>query len=118
MGSSSPANHPELLQHAIAIGKSDIVNFMLDTLGADPSIVPVKLDLDMFASARGKNELYRQSPFIIQAAASGNWETFKAFSNRDECDIETRGHIVLSRARFNAVSSNVIGAAAYFGKAK
>ena len=45
-------------------------------------------------------------------------ETLKAFSNREECDIESRGHIVLSKVRKNAVSSNVIGAAAYYGKGK
>ena len=48
---------------------------------------------------------------------SGNNETFKHLSNAG-CDITERGHIVLSRSRLNSVVSNVIGAAAYFGKPK
>ena len=65
-----------------------------------------------------KNEAYRQTPFVIQAAQSGNVETLKQLTNAGECDITARGHIVLSRSRLNSVASNVIGAAAYYGKPK
>jgi len=107
---------PELLQYAVAVGKSDMVNFMLDDLGVDPTDVPSKLECDM--NANDNTQLYRKSPYIIQAACSGNFETLKAFSNRDSCDIESRGHFILSKVRMNSVSSNVLGAAAYHGKGK
>ena len=55
---------------------------------------------------------------MIQAAQSGNVETLKHLTNAGECDISARGHIVLSRSRLNSVTSNVIGAAAYYGKPK
>ena len=48
----------------------------------------------------------------------GNVETLKQLTNAGECDITARGHIVLSRSRLNSVTSNVIGAAAYYGKPK
>ena len=65
-----------------------------------------------------KNEVYRQTPYVIQAAQSGNSETLKHLTNDGECDLTDRGHIVLSRSRLNSVTSNVIGAAAYYGKPK
>ena len=116
MLSKAGGQGPELLQHAIQIGKSDIVNYLLDVVGVDPTDVPSKIEVDV--TQRDKNELYRKSPYIIQAACSGNFETLKAFLNTEKCDIDSRGHIVLSRSRLNAVSSNVVGAAAYFGKPK
>ena len=61
------------------------------------------------------NRDYRKSPFIIQAACSGNVEIIKKIravgGNIDEV-----GHIALTKARRNSVKSNVIGAAAYFGR--
>ena len=116
LSASMQMHRAELLQHAVAVGKSDIVKYMLEELGVDPNDVPAKLDCDM--NARDNTQLYRKSPFIIQAACSGNFETLKAFSNQDSCDIESRGHIVLSKVRKNTVSSNVLGAAAYYGKGK
>ena len=67
------------------------------------------------ASSEENAENYRCSPFTIQAAAKGSYESLKHLVNGG-CDItEDIGHICLSRRRMNAVQSNVIGAAAYHG---
>ena len=55
---------------------------------------------------------------MIQAAQSGNSESLKHLTNQEACEITQRGHIVLSRSRLNSVTSNVIGAAAYYAKPK
>jgi len=70
------------------------------------------------ADSADKNEVYRSTPFVIQAAQSGNVETLRHLTDEGECDLTERGHIVLSRSRLNSVTSNVIGAAAYYGKPK
>ena len=49
---------------------------------------------------------------------SGNSETLKHLINEGNCEISDEGHIVYSRSRFNSVVSNVVGAAAYYGKPK
>ena len=60
---------------------------------------------------------YRVSPFIIQAACHGNLEIFKLLVTGG-CSLNDVGHICLSKRRQNAVASNVVGAAAYYGQTK
>ena len=59
-------------------------------------------------------ENYRISPFIIQAACHGTIEIFKLLVAAG-CTTNEVGHICLSKRRQNAVVSNVIGGAAYYG---
>ena len=60
------------------------------------------------------HNLYRQSPFIIQAACAGHVGIIKKLVTAG-CSLSEVGHICLSRRRQNSVATNVIGAAAYWG---
>lgn len=63
------------------------------------------------------HELYRPSPYLVQAACKNNVEIFKDLVNNN-CSLNDVGYIGLSRARKNAVASNVVGAAAFHGNWK
>jgi hypothetical protein len=58
---------------------------------------------------------YRKSPYIIQACVAGNIPVFDALVKAG-CSIKDVGHICLSKKRKNTVISNVLGAAAYWGR--
>ena len=64
-------------------------------------------------------ETYRVAPYAIQAACAGDPESFKMLVNAG-CPpwTEAFGHICLSKRRQNTVHSNVVGAAAYWGRYK
>ena len=59
------------------------------------------------------HKIYRKSPFLVQAACYGSLDIFKILLEAG-CDINSCGHICLSKRR-NTVSSNVAGGAAYYG---
>jgi hypothetical protein len=63
------------------------------------------------------SETYRKTTFLIQATQQGNLDTFQLILKTGRPIFEA-GHICLSRKRHNAVTSNVVAAAAYFGHAK
>lgn len=63
------------------------------------------------------SEKYRQAPWIIQAACAGDVPVIKAFLEGG-CQLTEVGHICISKRRMNSVTSNVIGAAAYYGQDK
>lgn len=60
---------------------------------------------------------YRRSPYVLQAAASGDVTTLQAVLDAAG-SIADAGFICLSKKRKNHVASNVVGAAAYAGKRK
>ena len=63
-----------------------------------------------------KTQEYRKSPFIIQAASTASWDACNVLLKRG-AKINEVGYIGFSRKRKNQVISNVLGAAAYNGKA-
>lgn len=63
------------------------------------------------------HNIYREAPFIIQAACAGEVEIIKILVKAG-CSLQDVGHICLSKRRQNSVASNVIGAAAYHGHSK
>lgn len=60
------------------------------------------------------NEVYRKSPFSIQAACAGDEACFKTILLTGG-KISDIGFICLSKKRKNQVISNIIGAASYHG---
>lgn len=60
---------------------------------------------------------YRRSPYVVQAAASGDLATLDVLLARG-ADLAETGFICLSKKRKNHVVANIIGAAAYAGKRK
>ena len=66
--------------------------------------------------------LYRQTPFMIQAAVAGNVEVIKALEAAGKSILGINydfgnnfGHIGLSKKHQNSFCSNVLGASAYWG---
>ena len=57
-----------------------------------------------------------ESPLLIQAAIGGDIEILKYLISKGFNDIDNVGHIALSKKQRNSVVSNVIGAAAYYGR--
>ena len=57
-----------------------------------------------------------ECPLVIQAAIGGDIEILKYLISKGFNDIDSVGHIALSKKQRNSVVSNVIGAAAYYGK--
>ena len=68
----------------------------------------------MSSDPKKLSENYRKSPFIIQAACSGDIYCFKTLLTQG-CKITEQGFICLSPKKKNQVITNVIGAAAYYG---
>jgi hypothetical protein len=58
---------------------------------------------------------YRKAPYVILAAKSGDLETFKLVLENGG-SLGDCGIIGLTKKRKNQIISNVIGAAAYYGK--
>jgi len=98
---------PEFLAYSTLYGKKDIVDLFIGK-GADIMNPPDTLDGE---------EDYRRTPYIILAAQSGDQPTFEAILKHGGSLSDT-GFICLSKKRKNMVISNVVGAAAYFGKTK
>lgn len=96
----------DLLQAAAFHGKTDIVELLLSK-GADCMNPPESVN----------DETYRKSPFILQAAISGNISTLDALLKRGGSLLDS-GFITLSKKKKNHVVSNVVGCAAYHGKKK
>ena len=92
---------------AIALGKSQFVEVLLDN----------KIDIFSPPEKIEGLTLYQKTPYIIMAVASGNKKTINTFL-RAGANIEELGCICFSENNKNAVISNVIGAATYFGHDK
>ena len=60
------------------------------------------------------NDVYRKSPFIIQAASYGDLDCFRTLLAVG-CKLTDHGYICLSKKKKNQVISNVVGAAAFNG---
>lgn len=57
-----------------------------------------------------------ECPLIIQGAIGGDVELFKYLVDKGFFDYQSVGHIALSKKQKNSVITNVIGAAAYYGR--
>lgn len=97
----------DLLQAACAQGKKDMVELLMKK-GADIMNPP--------DSISGEDS-YRRSPFIIQAASSGDVDTLMFVLDNGGA-IADCGFVTLSKKRKNQVISNVVGCAAWFGRKK
>ena len=64
-----------------------------------------------------KNQEYRKSPFIIQAASTSNWPIF-SFLLKKGCKISDQGYIGFSKKKKNQVVSNALGGAAFNGRSE
>ena len=62
-----------------------------------------------------ENFLSVECPLIIQAAIGGDLDIFKFLVDRG-ANLQTTGHIAISRKNKNSVISNVLGAAAFYGR--
>jgi hypothetical protein len=62
-----------------------------------------------------ENFLNVECPLIIQAAIGGDLDIFKFLVDRG-ANLQTSGHICLSRKNKNSVISNVLGAASFYGR--
>jgi hypothetical protein len=60
---------------------------------------------------------YRKTPYLIQAAQQGNLDSVQLLLQKG-CDLKEVGHICLSRRKHNSTSSNLVGAAAYYGNSR
>ena len=95
----------DLLQIACVNGNKDAIDLLIEK-GADIMSPPDVVQGD---------EFYRKSPFIIQAAKSGDLSSVEAVLQHGGSLIEC-GSICLSKKKKNVVASNLIGCAAYYGK--
>lgn len=102
-------NGADVMQMACSMGKHEIVDLLVEK-GVDILNPPELVQND---------ESYRRSPFIIQAAKSGNSDTYDAVKrhvlSKNSSPIET-GCICISKKKKNVVISNAIGCAAFWGK--
>ena len=57
--------------------------------------------------------MYRQTPFILEAAKTDDLETVKLLQKRN-ADIHERGHFCFSPVYKNSVQSNIVATAAFF----
>lgn len=64
-----------------------------------------------------KSQEYRKAPFVIQAACTSNWEIVNILLKKG-AKANEQGYIGFSKKRKNQVISNVLGAAAYNGRAE
>lgn len=71
--------------------------------------------IDVMTEAPAMDRDYRPTPYIIQAITSSSLEIVKILLAAG-CTLDAFGHIGFSASRRNAVSSNVLGAAAYHNK--
>lgn len=64
-------------------------------------------------SDQGKfSNIYRQSPFIIQATITGNKKIFNLIANQLDCSIHATGFIGFNKKR-GMIIQNILGAAAF-----
>ena len=89
----------ELIQTAIYYKQPLILRYFLDQ-GASFQHAPPSTISKLYTENNNESELYRPSPWAIQAACAGNVEVFKivleSFTN-----MTTSGHICLSKRRKN-----------------
>lgn len=97
----------DLLQAAAFHGKAEIVDMFVEK-GADIHNPPEDISGD---------DSYRRTPHVITACISGDIPTLEAVLRAGGA-INEKGFITFSKKRKNLVSSNVIGAAAYWGKTR
>lgn len=100
-------NGSDCMQMSCVMGKEKLVDLFVEK-GVDILNPPEAVQND---------DQYRRSPYIIQAAKSGSIETFETVKKHGANVIE-QGCICLSKKKKNVVISNVVGAAAYYGKSK
>ena len=82
---------PDLAQAAISAGKSDMVKLFKEK-GIDVSNPPERSQYDVE---------YRRSPYVIQAAASGDRETLQVILGEQGADIKEKGFIGFSKSKKN-----------------
>lgn len=97
----------DLLQAAAFHGKAEIVDMFVDR-GADIHNPPEDIAGD---------DSYRKTPHVITAVISGDIPTLDAVLRAGGA-INEKGFITFSKKRKNLVNSNVVGAAAYWGKTR
>jgi ankyrin repeat protein len=71
--------------------------------------------IDVMTQAPAMDRDYRPTPYIIQAITTSSLEIVRILLAAG-CTLDAFGHIGFSASRRNAVSSNVLGAAAYHNK--
>lgn len=104
----------QLIQAALAFGKADMLKFYISK-GANVDLPPDTVS-KLYIDHERKPE-YRNSPFIIQAAAQGDLECYETLIQHG-CKTTDTGFIGFSLKRKNQVISNVTGAAAFHGSYK
>jgi len=98
---------PDIAQSAVSLGKHEILELLVHK-GVDLMSPPERVH---------DEPGYRRSPYVLQAAASGDVPTLELVLD-NAGSIADSGFICLSKKRKNHVVSNVVGAAAYAGKRK
>ena len=100
---------------------------MIENFAITPSQTPLLNALSFSNDILPDNSNIKQSenkdtyqdiecPLVIQAAIGGDIEILKYLISKGFNDIDNVGHIALSKKQRNSVISNVIGAAAYYGR--
>ena len=100
---------------------------MIENFAITPSQTPLLNALSFANDILPDNAKVKQSenkdsyqdiecPLVIQAAIGGDIEILKYLISKGFNDIDNVGHIALSKKQRNSVVSNVIGAAAFYGK--
>ncbi|CDW79057.1 ankyrin repeat domain-containing [Stylonychia lemnae] len=104
----------ELIQAAVSFNQPKMLEYYIEK-GAKVDMPPETVG--KLYTDTSKHQEYRKAPFIIQAAAIASWDVFNILLKKG-CKITEQGYIGLSKKRKNQVISNVIGAAAYNGRAE
>jgi hypothetical protein len=101
---------------AIFYGKPKFLEYFLDN-GADIKRPPESItEIKMMGKEDDSKvaEMYRKTPFMMQAAAVGNVDCFN-YLIRKGSPITASGHFGFSPKKKNGLTSNPLGAAAFYG---
>jgi len=102
-------NYGTDLGGSLEVSPNMISSEILQDQGPNPKNLFSEKDKEMYTSVK--------VPFNIIAATSGDIDIFH-FVKEKGANLTTTGHICLSKKQKNSVISNILGAAAYYGRSE
>lgn len=110
-------DYAEFLAWAVLANKTDVAGFLLDD-GATLESPPLELSTDTYGVSPETVEAlrsYRRTPYLILAASRASEEMVELLLSRG-ANIRQLGYVGTSKAKLNAVISNVLGAAVFHNR--
>jgi ankyrin repeat protein len=110
-------DYAEFLAWAVLANKTEVAAFLLDD-GATLDSPPLELSTETYGVPPETAEAlrsYRRTPYLILAACRASEEMVELLLNRG-ASIRQLGYIGTSKAKLNAVVSNVLGAAVFHNR--